>query len=648
MKKEAMKFRGKDLRRILWMTSPELFLVLACIGNMVTIEKRITQTMVIDLLMQLLVWILEISLFICKDSPFWDYMHIVRILVGVSGSYILEELLILPTYVPGDQQVLANIVNSRFRKGMVATEKVAFMRSFVTAFEYGPTRTRGYFFIGLPLKVAVQSYVLCRAGMEFSTSVASFFASISIEYVLLCQCFGIMDFVATRTVSLLMSDSINHSLKNAFASIGSRSQLLADNITSDIQREDLLEEARQITLSADYGIVMCNSRGAIDQAKDTKRGGKANLSCKALGEMMQTFSRRIVVEGSPRDLYIHSNKLDTLIALENMISNARSHGDRTRGISLTMYRGGDSIIIQVANCVSPGGEGFQEHSFGVQSRLFDLSHSPIRQPSDSIFLSRPPERGLFDQKHMSQGKGMGILKSVVKRRGYGLELTQQGPLVFTRLALPLLHKPRPENDTAMRAVEANDEGKKLRVCLIDDMPMLRKIYKRMILNYFDQNHSIVLGDKPEQVCKAAHLIYFENYDCCVIDQNLEYGQRLVKGTDIIREARMLGYTGLMFIRSANCSSEDREFYLRCGADDAMGKGTKPRDIHSRVSDLLRERRRTEVNTADNKSNSSTFEEKKDSAEMCGRKRIRFISSDTQQQSNKKRHKGGTESKSSSG
>jgi len=59
---------------------------------------------------------------------------------------------------------------------------------------------------------------------------------------------------------------------------------------------------------------------------------------------------------------------------------------------------------------------------------------------------------------------------------------------------------------------------------------------------------------------------------CIFDQNMDkYDEGVVYGTEVIRQCRYLGFTGLMFIRSANDDIGSRVIYKNAGANGCLSK-----------------------------------------------------------------------------
>jgi hypothetical protein len=66
---------------------------------------------------------------------------------------------------------------------------------------------------------------------------------------------------------------------------------------------------------------------------------------------------------------------------------------------------------------------------------------------------------------------------------------------------------------------------------------------------------------------------------CIFDQNMDkYKEGRVLGTDVVSDLRAAGFSGLMFIRSANDDPESARFYRRAGANGVLSKTAPVQDV----------------------------------------------------------------------
>ena len=77
---------------------------------------------------------------------------------------------------------------------------------------------------------------------------------------------------------------------------------------------------------------------------------------------------------------------------------------------------------------------------------------------------------------------------------------------------------------------------------------------------------------------------------CIFDQNMNYPDGDVLGTDLCRELRAAGWRGVLLIQSANDSAADAAFYREAGADGTLGKSVSSvADTVAYLEELLRAR-----------------------------------------------------------
>ena len=64
----------------------------------------------------------------------------------------------------------------------------------------------------------------------------------------------------------------------------------------------------------------------------------------------------------------------------------------------------------------------------------------------------------------------------------------------------------------------------------------------------------------------------------ILDQNLEYDEGKAKGTQIIRELRQAGFSGVALIRSANDDAASGHVYREAGATGCLSKKSNVKEL----------------------------------------------------------------------
>ena len=73
---------------------------------------------------------------------------------------------------------------------------------------------------------------------------------------------------------------------------------------------------------------------------------------------------------------------------------------------------------------------------------------------------------------------------------------------------------------------------------------------------------------------------------CLFDENMNYAEGDVLGSDLTRKLRSENFTGLIIIRSANDSEESAQKYRAAGADRALSKGTSQKIVAQEIKQIL--------------------------------------------------------------
>ena len=112
----------------------------------------------------------------------------------------------------------------------------------------------------------------------------------------------------------------------------------------------------------------------------------------------------------------------------------------------------------------------------------------------------------------------------------------------------------------------------------------------------DRARSIVVGESRDEVAALPARVAALGREIgeaslvCIFDQNMNYPDGDVLGTDLCRELRAAGWRGVLLIQSANDSAADAAFYREAGADGTLGKSVSSvADTVAYLEELLRAR-----------------------------------------------------------
>jgi len=224
-----------------------------------------------------------------------------------------------------------------------------------------------------------------------------------------------------------------------------------------------------------------------------------------------------------------------------------------------------------------------------------LSKSGDRQ--ENLFMSSMEAEEL--RKTISEGRGLRIIKACCRKAGYGCRFYQERNQVVLSLELPIapIGMLSGELDPSLLRItySSEEKAKPPRICCVEDEVLIRKMYKRVLIKkYFDPS-SVVLGKTKEETQKAAEFILKGGFRAVILDQNLVYDGELLLGTDILKELRTCGFTGVILMRSANNEPADIDLYIKSGADGVLSKSETSAKVAAAINAALEERSRRSSN-----------------------------------------------------
>ena len=115
---------------------------------------------------------------------------------------------------------------------------------------------------------------------------------------------------------------------------------------------------------------------------------------------------------------------------------------------------------------------------------------------------------------------------------------------------------------------------------------------RMLQTLAAHANSRVLGETYPEMLSVLDLILKasserEHHDIvCMFDQNMNYPEGFVTGTELTSQLRAHGFRGLIVIRSANDSAESLKQYCDAGADAAISKSARPSKVRAELGRLI--------------------------------------------------------------
>jgi len=109
----------------------------------------------------------------------------------------------------------------------------------------------------------------------------------------------------------------------------------------------------------------------------------------------------------------------------------------------------------------------------------------------------------------------------------------------------------------------------LRFFVLDDSAASRRILEHQLRTHCPSATVTAFGaaEGDLDLCVARAT---QEADVVIVDQHLEYSESHL-GTAILKRMKLMGFRGLMCIRSGDDSEEDRAYYAACGAHCFLGK-----------------------------------------------------------------------------
>eukprot|EP00669_Euglena_mutabilis_P003653 TRINITY_DN14664_c0_g1_i1.p1 TRINITY_DN14664_c0_g1~~TRINITY_DN14664_c0_g1_i1.p1 ORF type:complete len:457 (+),score=94.21 TRINITY_DN14664_c0_g1_i1:82-1371(+) len=369
------------------------------------------------------------------------------------------------------------------------------------------------------------------------------------------------------------ADSIlNHMLKNTFADVAGYVELyLGGKATNDVLQDAMLCLRR--------GMRVCKERQAYLKVV-------AGTYTPMLHPVRLTDFARDLVAGRPvamTDLLdatvILDSTLLTLI-LENAISNAIKHGcQENPNVQLTIRH--------------LGGEIRTDQNLSLEFAVSNSIDEDRPLLDSSAVFQLPPVQGKYAAVRapmLSDGIGLSHAKLAADVGKMAISLTQVGTRITFRaivaaeiftddpgsldpgaVGAPTILSPEHSSSTACdAAARPLALPPRLRFCVLDDSPSSLKLVTHQIQSELPDAIVKTFGAFETDVDLFTAMAV-ESADVVIVDQHLDYRGKSYLGTTLVRRLRLLGYQGLICIRSADDSPVDQAQYAQSGAHYFVSK-----------------------------------------------------------------------------
>ena len=366
--------------------------------------------------------------------------------------------------------------------------------------------------------------------------------------------------------------AINHAVKRTMIN----SMFWAQEIQKCSDPKDTVKYATEIEKDSRHGIQMCKSVVLQSQIAD----GTYKLQSEVVDIRVEVqkayFSKPNLTISVAADvpIWVVLDMLLLRMVLDNVIDNARTHGSFNGDINLTVILSGSSLGFQVRN--PPG----KRHAQNLQLQ---------KEKGLNTLLNECRSNTKHMNKIGSDGStmlGMSEVLLVAKCMHAEPSLLFAPESVIFSLWVPIQIATKPDSVPQMPV------GMVYFLC--DDDNISRRIGELILRQKClgaDLNLCQIVGDTYAEAVSfvanvlAAGALHGNDKVICIIDQNLQYRDIKVLGTDLTQSLINEGFTGLIFIRSADDNFESVGEYRQAGA---TGYIRKDMPIEDAAEDLARQ------------------------------------------------------------
>jgi hypothetical protein len=350
-------------------------------------------------------------------------------------------------------------------------------------------------------------------------------------------------FEAQKSKDADHNKQMSHHHKNAYISLLS----MLDRVEECVEKSDLIQlrvAANDMKQIAQHGVDLCLRTNAL---KSIQYGDYKPLNQWVnLSKLLSHCSSKVTMDIDDK-LLIKVDEVLLIIVIQNYITNALRYGDGKCTVSARFDHGSTDkrVVITVVN--KPHPEQLEQHHLKMEK---------YKSPLDCFQLEPIPQQGIS----CSERIGLHSVEQCCKILGaqYGVEFNENDVKAFVSLA----------NVSMVKAETLFDDNPV--IACVDDSSVNRKVLSRLLHKTNCSSASFVVGATMDEIIQFPQKVlnHSEMVDVCVIDQNLDDPQSVqptILGTDMVKQLQNQGFKGKCFIRSANDSSTDVDFYRSCGA-----------------------------------------------------------------------------------
>jgi CheY-like chemotaxis protein len=266
------------------------------------------------------------------------------------------------------------------------------------------------------------------------------------------------------------------------------------------------------------------------------------------------------------------------IILENAIHNAMQHGKKRGHVNLSLSMlGASSLFIKIEN------EAGKNHAAALKMQTQHGKTAIMGQHQEVDLSSIGSSSSTF--LGMGEMREAAALMSATLSLDFYPQSGLEAPRTVFSLTANLLPTSAPEIPDDEGEVPALKQGCVL-ICADDDVAP--RIGYKGLIKKLKPMESMILG---ETHAEAAYLVetvlaaakeHGDEKVVCICDQNMEYDQGVIRGTEVVADLRLEGFTGVFLIRSANDDAASGLQYRKMGANGYLSKKTKMKELAASV------------------------------------------------------------------
>eukprot|EP00668_Euglena_longa_P008255 GGOE01009936.1.p1 GENE.GGOE01009936.1~~GGOE01009936.1.p1 ORF type:complete len:715 (+),score=172.21 GGOE01009936.1:200-2146(+) len=389
-------------------------------------------------------------------------------------------------------------------------------------------------------------------------SFVSLFLAIGIERTRRLALLAETKLVRELQASQAADSILNHTLKNVFADVAGIIELF---LASAVGR-DALEDA-----------LMCLMRG-------TRLCKQRNVCLKlAAGEYipimnvvnLKEFGHQLVagrnITGSFPDLTVNLDCTLLTLVMENGISNAVKHG----------HAEAPDVCLAIHEVPSARPQpGHRRLCFSISNTADPLRPELTPDVVQQLLQGKAKLQRGKAVPQLSEHIGLSHCVLAVQAGGFDLHLRQEGQrVVFSVEVDAEVFEGQHENINSGHVLSDSKEDEApfpagLIFAILDDSLASQRWVEHHLRRWCAPTDVLMFGAAETDVEEFLRLAP-EQADVVVLDQHLEFQSRSVLGTDVVARLRQRHYRGLICIRSAADSPEDRICYMASGAHCTLGK-----------------------------------------------------------------------------